>query len=205
MLEIHNLSKESQTGFIVNNFSLKALPGDIICVQCPSSFEQADSAKQFCELLIGLRRPSGGSISIDTYDMIFEPEMAKRLIGYVPKDGPQSTSLSGREFLYLAGFLYNGFVISDKDSTEAWLDGYIKDYSNEQKLTLGLLAALLHKPKLLLLDRPFDEVNQETSQLLISRFKDFSQNQGIVIFTTIINQKQPAGLATRTILLMDLV
>jgi ABC-2 type transport system ATP-binding protein len=203
MLEIHNLTKESQIGLIVDNFSMIAMPGEIICMQCPASPGQVNSAKQFCELLVGLRRQSAGSISIETYDMIFEPEMAKRLIGYMPKDGPQPASLSGREFLYLESFLYNGFVINDKDLNEAWLDGYIKDYSNEQKLTLGLLAALSHKPKLLLLDRPFDGVGQEASHLLVNTLRNFSQKQGIVIFTTSLIENHPAGLTTRTIQLKE--
>lgn len=205
MLEIHNLSKESQAGIVVDNFSLKALPGEIICVQCPGESNGRNFAKIFCEILIGMRRQSTGSIAVDTYDMTFEPEMAKRLIGYVPKDGPQSSPLGGKEFLNLTDFLFNIPDTSNKASNEAWLDGYIKDYSVEQKLRLSLHASLSHNPKLLLLDRPFDGINQETRQLLVNALNDFAAKQGIVIFTTSSIESQLVGLASRAVSIKETV
>jgi ABC-type multidrug transport system ATPase subunit len=63
----------------------------------------------------------------------------------------------------------------------------------------------LHKPKLLLLDRPFDEINQETSQLIANILKDFAQKQGIVIFTTNSLESQPVGLASRAVSIKETI
>jgi ABC-type multidrug transport system ATPase subunit len=217
MLEIQNITKEYFRDKIINNFSLKASPGEIICLKSLPS-----AGKLFCELLVGLQKQLSGSISINTYDMVFEPQSAKKLIGYVPKGGIESNLLiTGKEFLFLTNFLYNGNDPDGKvDSTQQlnyllsnflltnidiWLSEYIKNYSEEQKHILGLFAALFHQPKLLVLEQPFTGIGEDIKQFTKKVIVDYAKKQGTVIFTMTdaINPKEFFGFVNRTVLLND--
>lgn len=155
--------------------------------------------------------------------MVFEPQSAKKLVGYVPKGGLESNLLiTGKEFLFLTSFLYNGNdpdckITSDKQldyllsnfsfgHADVWLGEYVKNYSKKQKYTLSLLAALYHQPKLLVLEQPFTGIDEDIKQFTKKIIVDYAKKQGIVIFTAAgaVNPEEFAGFTNRTILLNNL-
>jgi ABC-2 type transport system ATP-binding protein len=144
------------------------------------------------KMLTGLLDKTSGVATVLGYDLDREPLEAKRRIGVVPEDLALFDRLTGSEYLRFVGRMYD----VDKTDIETRsgellrlmeLDGgpkkLIVDYSHGMKKKLALAAALIHKPRLLFLDEPFEGIDAVASrsirQLLTSLL-----DRGVTIFLT---------------------
>ncbi|EHK80158.1 ABC transporter ATP-binding protein [Saccharomonospora azurea] len=133
-------------------------------------------------MAVGLLRPDAGSVRIFGVDVWQEPAKAKSLIGVLPDGLAVPERLTGRELLVYSGLLRG----LDRDVTEARADELLQvmgldeaertliiDYSAGMRKKIGLANALLHAPKLLILDEPFeavDPVSAATIRTILTRF-----------------------------------
>jgi ABC-2 type transport system ATP-binding protein len=116
----------------------------------------------------GLLRPDGGTVRIFGHDVWADPVAAKALIGVLPDGLALPDRLAGREILRYLGLL-RGLprdvveLRTDELLTVLELDGAettaVADYSTGMKKKITLATALLHSPRLLLLDEPFEAVD----------------------------------------------
>jgi ABC-2 type transport system ATP-binding protein len=144
------------------------------------------------KMLTGLLSPSAGTIEILGLDMQSDPVEVKRQIGVVPEDMALFDRLTGLEYLTFVGQLYrlNRSVASNRarelmefmDLTESHKK-LIADYSHGMKKKISLAAALIHTPKVLFLDEPFEGVDAIAAKTMKNTLQSMI-NGGATIFLT---------------------
>ncbi len=133
-------------------------------------------------MAVGLLRPDAGRSSVFDADVWREPERAKRLMGVLPDGLAMPEQLTGRELLTYLGQLRGldadavaaraGDLLDVLELPERTL---IIDYSAGMRKKIGLATALLHAPRLLVLDEPFeavDPVSAATIKRILTRYVD---------------------------------
>ena len=159
MIEIINLTKDYGTTIAVNNLSLNVASGEIYGFIGPNGAGKTTTIR----MMGGIIAPTSGSVIIDDYDMAKNPVGAKQIIGFVPDRPFLYEKLTGREFLKFSSDLYsvNSGIFEQKSESLLkqfalwdWANEIIEAYSHGMKQRLIIAAALLHDPKVLIIDEP---------------------------------------------------
>jgi len=144
-------------------------------------------------LLMGILKPTHGTLTIDNLDAFEDRVAVKRLIGFLPDEPIFYSYLSGREILELSAAMHGLdpiATVSGLYNTIARLrlsddiDNYAEDYSRGMKKKLGLLLAILHQPKLLVLDEPTNGLDVESTHLFYDLISELAANGTTVLFST---------------------
>ena len=189
MLTVTNLTKKFGRVSAVDGVSFSVKPGEIYALIGPNGSGKTTIIK----LIVGLLRPTGGSMSVGMLDVTKEPEHTKAMIGYIPDEPAVWPAMTGEEFLHFSGALYG---VEEKARLEripqllaAFRIGgigkeYFENYSRGNKQKLSILAALLHEPKLLLIDEPIVGLDPESAEIAKQKFKEFAKAGGAVLLVT---------------------
>jgi ABC-2 type transport system ATP-binding protein len=144
-------------------------------------------------LLMGILKATEGRLLIDDRDAFEERVEVKRLIGFLPDEPVFYSYLSGREHLQLSAAMHG------LDATDAFyrmepviaklrladdIDNYAEDYSRGMKKKLGLILAMLHQPKLLVLDEPTNGLDVESTHLFYDLIFETANQGTTVLFST---------------------
>jgi ABC-2 type transport system ATP-binding protein len=143
-------------------------------------------------ILTGTLLPSAGTASILGHDIVDDPVGAKRLMGVVSEDGAVFTRLTGAEYLEFVGRMYgmdratigarSRELLELMDLT-ADASKLVVDYSHGMQKKLGFAAALIHDPKVLFLDEPFEGIDAVTGRLIKAVLTQLRRS-GVTIFLT---------------------
>ncbi|HUT35772.1 MAG TPA: ABC transporter ATP-binding protein [Planctomycetota bacterium] len=171
MLVIERLTKRFGTKTAVNDLSLEVRAGELYAFLGPNGAGKTTTLK----CVAGLLWPSGGRVLVGGHDVHAAPVAAKRLLSYVPDQPYLYEKLSGREFLLFVGRLYGldrrkcvEAVDGLMDLFEAgeWADELAENYSHGMRQKIVLSAALLHDPKLLVVDEPMVGLDPASAKLV---------------------------------------
>lgn len=189
MLEIAKLTKKFGEKIAVDGVSLAIKPKEIFALIGPNSSGKTTIIKT----IVGLLRPNEGSIMVGGNDVTRNPIETKALIGYIPDEPTVWSGMTGEEFLHFSGALY-GLEPSVRTKRIAellpifMLEGlekeYFESYSRGNKQKFSILAALLHNPKLLLIDEPIVGLDPESAAIARAQFVAFAQRGGAVLLVT---------------------
>src|SRR5579872_6183837 len=144
-------------------------------------------------LLMGILKATEGKLSIDGCDAFEERVEVKRLIGFLPDEPVFYSYLSGLEILQLSAAMHGLDVretINRISPTISKLrlgediNNYAEDYSRGMKKKLGLLLAMLHQPKLLVLDEPTNGLDVESTHLFYDLIFETAAQGTTVLFST---------------------
>lgn len=144
-------------------------------------------------LLMGILKATDGRILIDGYDAFEDRVTVKRLIGFLPDEPVFYSYLTGREHLQLSAAMHElepddafGRVepLIAKLRLAEDIDNYAEDYSRGMKKKLGLLLAMIHQPKLLVLDEPTNGLDVESTHLFYDLIFEISAQGTTVLFST---------------------
>jgi ABC-2 type transport system ATP-binding protein len=144
-------------------------------------------------LLMGILKATEGKLFIDGRDAFEERVAVKRLIGFLPDEPVFYSYLSGREVLELsaamhgldpAETLHRLAPIMAKLRLSEDIDNYAEDYSRGMKKKLGLLLAMLHQPKLLVLDEPTNGLDVESTHLFYDLITETAAQGKTILFST---------------------
>jgi len=114
-------------------------------------------------MMMGLLEPTSGTVVLDGHDVRREPEAAKAVIGYLPDRPYLYDKLTGGEFLRFVGGLYGMPAPESRARADELLHDFaltaqgmelVETYSHGMKQRLALAAALIHRPRILVLDEP---------------------------------------------------
>lgn len=190
MLEIKNLSKTYKGGKkAVDSLSLTVESGDIYGFIGHNGAGKTSTIK----CVVGIHDFEEGEILIDGVSVKENPLLCKQKIAYVPDNPDLYEYLTGIQYL---NFVADIFGISKKDReeriqkeadmfelTEA-LGDLISSYSHGMKQKLALIGALIHEPKLLVLDEPFVGLDPQATLLLKNRMHELCKQGTAVFFST---------------------
>ena len=163
MISIQRLSKGFGGNLAVDQLSLEIPPGQILGLLGPNGAGKTTTLK----MLTGMLAPDAGTALICGVDIQKQPIEAKRLLGFVPDSGAVYEALTGLEFLLMVAALYGIGESEAKERIRKFLDFFDLDertlknkllgaYSKGMRRKIVITAALLHNPKVVLLDEPLD-------------------------------------------------
>jgi ABC-2 type transport system ATP-binding protein len=171
-----------------NNIDLSIRRGEIFALLGPNGSGKSTTLK----MLLGLVQPTSGEISVLGLDVQKDPVKVKQQVGYVPEAPIIYEFLTGIEYLDFIGDIY-GIQTAEKQQriTEylkaLQLEGregdMINSYSDGMKKKICLIAAFIHKPKLLILDEPLNALDPRSARI-VKTFLQHLKTQGV---TTILS------------------
>ena len=158
-ISIINLTKNYGDVVALNNVSLTVEGGEVVGLIGPNGAGKSTLMK----IIVGILKPTSGTVSVEGFDVVGEPERARRVIGYLPENPSLYTALTVREFLRFVGKIRDvnddvlesriseslrNFTLADK------ADSLVGSLSKGMKQKVALIAATLHDPAVLILDEP---------------------------------------------------
>ena len=189
MLEIKNVTKKFGSFTAVNNLNLNVKSGDFFGFLGQNGAGKTTTIK----MISGLYNSTSGSILINGYDIYKEPIKAKSLIGYIPDQPFIYEKLTGREFLFFSGGLYSIEKkklkkiideIIEKLEIGDWVDKRTEEYSQGMKQRITIASALLHDPKLLVVDEPMVGLDPQSALIVKNVLKEKANNGAAVFMST---------------------
>lgn len=144
-------------------------------------------------LLMGILKATEGTLLVDGQDAFEKRVEVKRLIGFLPDEPVFYSYLSGREILELSAAMHGLDVRATMDRIGPLIarmrlaediHHYAEDYSRGMKKKLGLLLAMLHEPKLLILDEPTNGLDVESTHLFYDLIQEAAEKGTTVLFST---------------------
>ena len=144
-------------------------------------------------LMMGILKATEGKLTVGGLDAFEERVAVKRLIGFLPDEPVFYSYLSGREVLELSAAMHGLEVASAMERLMPAvrelrliddIDNYAEDYSRGMKKKLGLLLAMLHQPRLLVLDEPTNGLDVEATHLFYDLIAESAAGGTTVLFST---------------------
>jgi len=144
-------------------------------------------------MISGLIRPDAGEIRVCGIDAVAEPQRAKQPLAYIPDDPVLYGKLNPMEHLEFVAALWNVDPILARRRAQELLERlslwdrrheWIESYSRGMKQKVALASALIHAPKLILLDEPLTGLDASAARLVKDILLEFLRDGGSVILTT---------------------
>lgn len=190
MLAINNYSKAyNKDHFAVSGLSLNVDSGDLFAFIGHNGAGKSTTIKS----IVGILPFDDGDILIDGISIKKDPIACKKKIAYIPDNPDIYDSLTGIQYL---NFIADIFKV-DKTTRKAIIDKYasefeltndlnnlISSYSHGMKQKLVIISALVHSPKLLILDEPFVGLDPKATYLVKKAMVEFCENGGAIFFST---------------------
>ena len=188
MIELKNLTKDYGTTLAVNNLSLDVAAGEIYGFIGPNGAGKTTTIR----MMGGIIEPTAGSIIIAGIDLKKDPVAAKKIIGFVPDRPFLYEKLTGMEFLKFIADLYNveaQYLLCRSEellkqfALWEWADEIIEAYSHGMKQRLIIAAALLHDPKVMVIDEPMVGLDPQAVRMVKDILKGLAA-QNVTIFVS---------------------
>lgn len=189
LVQFDRVTKSFGDKIALNDLSFSVPPGQICGLLGPNG---AGKTTLF-RLLMGILKATSGKISIDGIDAFEDRVIAKRRIGYLPDEPIFYSYLSGREILELSASMHGLDAAQTLRRLEPIIaqlrliddiNNYAEDYSRGMKKKLGLLLAMLHEPKLLILDEPTNGLDVESTRLFYDIIENEAKQGTTILFST---------------------
>ncbi len=190
MIEIKNITKIFGKDFkAVDNLNLNIEEGVIYGFLGPNGAGKTTTLK----MITGILRPDDGEIIINGIDMNKEPTLAKTQFGFVSDNPDLFLKLKGLEYLKFIGAVYeidnrtlmNNIVKYSKvfEMNEV-LNNKIESYSHGMRQKIALIGALIHEPKIWILDEPLTGLDPKSSFTLKEMMREHANKGNVVLFST---------------------
>jgi ABC-2 type transport system ATP-binding protein len=188
-VSIDNLVKSYGELVAVDDVTLEVRKGEIYGLLGPNGAGKTTAIK----VLMGLLDPDSGSAKVFGVDSREDPIEVKKLVGYVPEEQQLYESLTPRE---LFDFIASVRQLPEEKTNkrikemvkaldfERYYDSLIVTLSQGNKQKTMLIAALLHTPKLLILDEPFSGLDVRTAKVMKDIVRIHTENGGSVLLST---------------------
>jgi ABC-2 type transport system ATP-binding protein len=187
-VELKGVVKRYSEILAVNQVDLAINKGEIFGLLGPNGSGKSTIMK----MLLGLVQPDAGSVYVLGLDVKKDAVAVKQLVGYAPESSHLYEFLTGIEFLDFIGDIYGMEAEDKKNRINEYLKvlqlegregDMISSYSSGMKQKIALIAAFLHKPKLLVLDEPLNGLDPRSARIV----KDFLQQLKLQGVTTIMS------------------
>jgi ABC-2 type transport system ATP-binding protein len=189
MIQVRDLVKVYGAFRAVDGVSLQVPRGEIHGFLGPNGAGKTTTIRA----VAGLLKPTSGSVAIDGRDMARDPVGAKAALGFIPDRPFLYEKLTALEFLAFHGGLYGlegpelsgraGELLELFELTR-WRDELIESFSHGMRQRLVMCAALLHRPKAVLVDEPMVGLDPRGARLIKDVFRAMSRKGVAVLMST---------------------
>jgi ABC-2 type transport system ATP-binding protein len=189
LIETKNLIKRFGDNAAVNDISFDVRGGEVFGFLGPNGAGKTTTIK----MIVGLLQPTAGEVKVAGHNVQREPMLAKAASGYVPDTPNLYMKLSAREFLRFVGDLYEMKRDKADERIEELLklfdladvrDDLIDSYSHGMKQKTALAAALIHDPKVLVLDEPTVGLDPKSARLIKDILRQLADRGAAVFLST---------------------
>ncbi|HXH32820.1 MAG TPA: ABC transporter ATP-binding protein [Plantibacter sp.] len=189
VLSISGLVKQFGDTVAVDGVNLEVHRGSFYGIVGPNGAGKTTTLS----MVTGLLRPDAGTITVQGVDVWREPEQAKRAIGVLPDRLRLFDRLTGSQLLYYSGVLRGLDPTTVKARTadlarafglDDALGRLVSDYSAGMTKKIALAAALIHSPRVLILDEPFESVDPVSAANVIEILQRYVANGGTVVLSS---------------------
>ena len=191
MLQITNYSKSYVKGInAVDNMSLTVQAGDLFGFIGHNGAGKTTTIKS----IVGILPFEQGSITISGIDVAKNPIECKRMLAYIPDNPEMYEALTGIQYINFVGDIYRVPVGKRRERVEEYasklelkatvLNDPVSSYSHGMKQKLEIITALMHDPRLLVLDEPFVGLDPKASFALKNLMKEFCTRGNAIFFST---------------------
>lgn len=190
MIEIKNVTKIYNNEIkAIDNINLTIESGEIV------GFIGLNGAGKttLIKILTGIIKADSGSILVDGYDIVKEPLKAKQMIGYISDSPDMFLRLTGIEFINFIADIYKIPVENRKERIKNIaeqfglldvLDKPMQGYSHGTRQKMMVIAALVHNPKVWILDEPMIGLDPKSQKVLKNMMKEHVKEGNTVFFST---------------------
>ena len=189
MLKLQNITKKFGNFIAVDDLNIEIQKGDLYGFLGPNGAGKTTTIK----MIVSLYTPSSGSIFINGLDAIEHQIEAKRIFSYVPDQPFVYEKLTGREFLFFCGGLYN-FTKShiskkidelvDLLNIGDWLNKRTEVYSQGMRQRLIIASAFINDPKLIIIDEPMVGLDPQSAYIVKQVLKQKVLENAAVFMST---------------------
>ena len=187
MIRFENVSKQFGTKTAVDDLNLEVRAGELFAFLGPNGAGKTTSIKMIC----GLLKPTAGTVEIDGHPAgSFD---ARKCLAYVPDQPFLYDKLTGREFLHFVTQMFGmekAHAARKIDELvrlfeiEGFLDELCEGYSQVMKQRLVFASALVHEPKVLVVDEPFVGLDPRSARIVKRMFVDQAR-RGVAVLMSI--------------------
>ena len=189
MLAVQRLRKRYGGLTAVRDLSFEVRPGEVFGLLGPNGSGKSTTVK----VLTGLLAPTDGRVLLDGRDVLTDLLAYKSTLGYVPEEPHLYTYLTGPEYLQLVGRLRR--IPDDRLTTKIdqflellglWDDRYqtLSQYSKGMRQKILIAAAVLHNPRVVILDEPFSGLDVTAARVLKAFVRALADHGKIVVFSS---------------------
>lgn len=191
MIQLENLTKHYSHVKALNNLCLKIPAGEFFGFLGPNGAGKTTTIK----IMVGLLRATSGQVILGSketgeFDIALQPEEAKSITGYVPDNPFLYEKLTGYEYVHFVGGLYGVPVQRINEHIEEYFQLFslteathslIESYSHGMRQKVVMTGALVHDPKVFIVDEPMVGLDPRSSRLVKDLLKRKSR-EGMTIF-----------------------
>jgi len=189
LIEARELTKRYGNKVAVNNVSFDVYGGEVFGFLGPNGAGKTTTLK----MIVGLLQPTSGSVHVAGYDVQTQSRLAKASCGYVPDTPNLYAKLTGRELLRFVGDLYDldrtqamrraDELLRMFDLTSAENDT-VDSYSHGMQQKASLASALMHDPRVLILDEPTVGLDPKSARLIKDILRQLADRGAAVMLST---------------------
>jgi len=201
MIEIDQLVVRYGSFTAVDGLSLSVRPGELFGFLGPNGAGKSTTMR----VLIGVRRPSSGTVRIAGCRIPEQLEKIKPIFGYVPDTENHMEEFTGRQNLELFADIYgvSRRVVDEmlvRLELDEAADVLVRGYSKGMRKKLLLARELLHSPKILYLDEPTANLDSHSTELVRRMLRELAAS-GVTVFVTTHNMEEVEEICDRVAIL----
>ncbi len=189
MLNIQHLTKVYGGKKAVDDLSLHIRPGEIYGFIGHNGAGKTTTLKSCC----GILQFDGGDILVDGVSIRTDPMACKRRLAYIPDNPDLYEYMTGIQYLHFIADVFGVPAAERAERIRRYGDAFeltgdlaqpVSAYSHGMKQKLAILSALVHAPRLLLMDEPFVGLDPKASHQLKVLMRQFCDGGGAIFFST---------------------
>ncbi len=189
IIEVKGVSKKFGDFTAVDNITFDVDSGKTFAFLGPNGAGKTTSIKMLTTLL----HPTSGSIKLNSFNVVTEPDQTRHSFGIVFQDPSLDIELTAYENMQFHAVLYGmkksvyePRIKELMELVELWdrRDSLVKDYSGGMKRRLEIARGLLHHPKVLFLDEPTLGLDPQTRNHIWDYIKNLNKKEGLTVFFT---------------------
>lgn len=189
MIQFEHVTRSYGNRVAVSDLELSVASGELLALLGHNGAGKTTTLK----MLVGLLRPSEGSVSVGPYVVAESPREASSLVGYVPDQPFLYGKLSGREFLEFVAEMYGltpeetQIAVSresERFQLGEFLDRLTESYSHGMRQRTVFAAALIHQPEVLVVDEPMVGLDPHSIRLVKDLLRSYAESGKTVLMST---------------------